>query len=246
MNGHESTVSSGDTPGESPELSVLVVPFRLSALGLETLVPIMDGAPSLIAGSPGKTETLDDTARRVLRNALQTDERYMEQLYTFSNLTPAGRTVHVSYIALTHAASSSIEDGSDWLLVRDTHVQEGIKSTVFAYALRRLRAKLGYSNVAFHLLPQTFTLSELQLAYEQVLDHQLDKRNFRRRMTASRTLVQTATMRRDVSHRPAALYRFADRDNQAAYLTPSWVAESPSSEAGRSPVTDGSRDSATN
>jgi hypothetical protein len=98
---------------------------------------------------------------------------------------------------------------------------------VLDYALMRLRAKLGYTNIAFHLLPPTFTLSELQLAYEAVLGHPVDKRNFRRRMIASGILDQLDEKRRDGSHRPAALYRFASRDDREAYLTPPWALERP-------------------
>ena len=59
------------------------------------------------------------------------------------------------------------------------------------YALLRLRAKLGYTTIAFHLLPPSFSLSELQNVYEAVLDHQLDKRNFRRRIHAAGVLEGT-------------------------------------------------------
>ncbi|MER3486816.1 MAG: NUDIX hydrolase, partial [Chloroflexota bacterium] len=79
---------------------------------------------------------------------------------------------------------------------------------VIDYALMRLRAKIGYTNIAFHLLKDTFTLTELQKAYETILGRRLDKRNFRRRVIASGILEATPNKRRDGSHRPAALYRF--------------------------------------
>jgi 8-oxo-dGTP diphosphatase len=94
---------------------------------------------------------------------------------------------------------------------------------VVDYAVVRLRAKLGYTTIAFHLLPETFTLTELQSAYETILDRPLDKRNFRRRMIASGMLEATDAKRRDGSHRPAALYRFRAEHDHAAYLTPPWA-----------------------
>src|SRR5690606_37800830 len=94
---------------------------------------------------------------------------------------------------------------------------------VLDYALIRLRAKLGYTIIAFHLVPETFTLSELQQTYESILGHQVDKRNFRRRMIASGILLATQEKRREGSHRPAALYRFASPDDQSTYLTPPWA-----------------------
>jgi 8-oxo-dGTP diphosphatase len=93
---------------------------------------------------------------------------------------------------------------------------------VLDYAVMRLRAKLGYTTIAFHLLPTTFTLTELQVAYETILGRRLDKRNFRRRMIASGILAATNDKRRDGSHRPAALYQFHAEQDATAYLTPPW------------------------
>jgi 8-oxo-dGTP diphosphatase len=91
------------------------------------------------------------------------------------------------------------------------------------YALLRLRAKLGYTTIAFHLLPPTFALSELQGVYEAVLDRALDKRNFRRRIQAAAVLEPTGELRREGSHRPARLYRFRAAHDAGTYLTPAWV-----------------------
>ena len=78
---------------------------------------------------------------------------------------------------------------------------------ILAYAIRRLRYKLEYRAVAFQLLPETFTLTDLQEAYEHVLDEQLDKRNFRRKVLAAGILEETPYVRSG-EHRPAKLYRF--------------------------------------
>jgi 8-oxo-dGTP diphosphatase len=94
---------------------------------------------------------------------------------------------------------------------------------VVEYALVRLRAKLGYTNIAFHVLPERFTLSELQETYETILARRLDKRNFRRRMIASGILLSTGDQRREGSHRPATLYRFKPGDDRETYLTPPWA-----------------------
>jgi hypothetical protein len=90
------------------------------------------------------------------------------------------------------------------------------------YAIVRLRAKIGYSTIAFHLLPPAFTLRELQTAYEAILGRSLDKRNFRRRVSAAELIEATGSKRRDGSHRPAVLYRFRADHDPATYLTPSW------------------------
>jgi 8-oxo-dGTP diphosphatase len=93
------------------------------------------------------------------------------------------------------------------------------------YALVRLRAKLGYTAIAFHLLPPSFTLSEVQTVYEAVLGREVDKRNFRRRIHAAGLLEGTGESRREGSHRPARLYRLRTIDHAETYLTPTWAAQ---------------------
>jgi 8-oxo-dGTP diphosphatase len=138
------------------------------------------------------------------------------------------REVAVGYLALFRREEPEPLAGQrlTWTPVGDMALDDPMHRMVFDYALVRLKAKFGYTNIAFHLLPEQFTLSDLQQTYEHVLGHPVDKRNFRRRMTASSILVKTGGLRRDGSHRPAALYKFAARDDQAAYLTPSWAAAS--------------------
>jgi 8-oxo-dGTP diphosphatase len=93
------------------------------------------------------------------------------------------------------------------------------------YALVRLRAKLGYTAIAFHLLPPSFTLSELQTVYEAVLDREVDRRNFRRKIHAAGLLEGTGESRREGSHRPARLYRLRTIHHAETYLTPTWATQ---------------------
>jgi 8-oxo-dGTP diphosphatase len=212
-----------------PQVTVITVPFRLRDFDLETghraNTPY---GTTLITGHPGPNETLDESARRIVRQWVGTEPQYVEQLYTLSTERTSGREVAVSYIALFRdgQATARADSRMHWSRAADLQISDEVHRKVFDYALVRLKAKMGYTNIAFHLLPPRFTLSELQLTYEHVLGHPVDKRNFRRRMTAARTLVKTQQMRRDGSHRPAALYEFATQDDPAAYLTPSWAAAS--------------------
>jgi 8-oxo-dGTP diphosphatase len=82
---------------------------------------------------------------------------------------------------------------------------------VIDYALRRLRAKLEYSNVAYSLLPAEFTLSQLQRVYEAILGRPLDKRNFRKRMLSLGLVEATGHTATEGRHRPAQMYRFRER-----------------------------------
>lgn len=232
-----------------PPLLVCVVPFRLAGGVLEIGAERRETGHGLPSAAPTFAESLDMTAHRIVEHAAGRRAGYLEQLYTFSPRTGMLRQVVVSYIALFRddgtpaplagsdpppdSATSAVTDAAfTWRPLSQAGMHRAFDRTVVDYALVRLRAKFGYTTIAFHLLPTTFTLTELQQAYEAVLGHAVDKRNFRRRMSLSRILADTGEQRRDGSHRPAALYRFAPRDDQAAYLTPSWASERPLSRSG--------------
>jgi 8-oxo-dGTP diphosphatase len=225
----ESSNSAIPTGPAQPRITVIAVPLRLSGLGLEVghRANTRFGT-TLITGHPGAEESLDASAHRVIHQWIGCEAQYVEQLYTLSTERDAKREVAVSYVALFRqdACHQPADDRMHWSPVDEIQIHDDIHRAVFDYALVRLKAKLGYTNIAFHLLPELFTLSELQQTYEHVLGHQVDKRNFRRRMAASGTLIKTSFLRRDGSHRPAALYQFATQDDHAAYLTPSWAAAS--------------------
>lgn len=81
-------------------------------------------------------------------------------------------------------------------------------SVILEYALTRLRYKLEYTTVGFQLLPDEFTLSELQYAYELILGEELDKRNFRRKILSAEVLEDTGRKKREGEGRPAQLFRY--------------------------------------
>lgn len=212
---------------ETPRLTIIVVPFRLSELHLEAghRAGTRFGT-TLITGQPQVNESLDQAASRLVQEWFGKPAQYVEQLYTLSVDRSGRREVAVGYIVLFRqdADLALADERLVWSPVGNLLIHDGTHQMVFDYALVRLQAKLGYTNIAFHLLPVMFTLSELQQTYEIVLGHEVDKRNFRRRMVASGTLTKTHQLRRDGNHRPAALYQFAAQDDHAAYLTPSWAA----------------------
>lgn len=217
-----------DASASPLQLVISAVPFRLGQSGLHVAVQSGDSTGMrLLGGSPEGAEWLDSAARRIVREQIGLKEQYLEQLYTFGHATARARTVTVSYLALFRGNPdvNRTVGNISWVTAHDIALPSEVDRQVLNYAVMRLQAKLGYTNIAFHLLPATFTLSDLQLAYEAILDHPVDKRNFRRRMLASGILDQIDEKRRDGNHRPAALYRFATRDDQAAYLTPLWAAE---------------------
>lgn len=192
-------------------LRVSVACFRWNGTALETIVQADGTLPSALSE---RDESLDITSARVLRDIFPEPAAYVEQLYTFSHVQNGLRETLVTYIALfppdVRSKVAWCKPGGETLP----------NATVLDYALVRLRAKLEYTSIVFHLMPPAFTIAELQSAYEAILDERLDKRNFRRRMTTSGMLIETGEKRREGPHRPAALYRFSGRADRSSYLTP--------------------------
>ncbi len=183
-------------------------------------------AIGLPRGRPEIGQVLDDTARGVARRATGLAEQYLEQLYTMSvdQSTRGSWKIVVGYMALLSSGPDRVPGVTGrWSDVNGLPAISRIDRSVIDYAVLRLRAKLGYTNIGRYLLPQTFTLRELQSVYETILGQPLDKRNFRRRMLATGILVQTDGQRRDGSHRPAALYQFQAEEDRTTYLTPTWT-----------------------
>ena len=176
--------------------------------------------PRLPSGVSAHGQSLDRVAQSQLASLVGTDQGYMEQLYTFSFDEAARTEIVVSYLALTPGAPP-LASGWTWLSVQELDGRiPHPDQVVLDYAIVRLQAKIGYTTIAFHLMPQSFSLSDLQLTYETILGRPLDPRNFRRRVVSSRLLQSENRLRREGSHRPAALYRFAGNHDPASFLTP--------------------------
>jgi 8-oxo-dGTP diphosphatase len=139
---------------------------------------------------------------------------YLEQLYTFgaTDRDPRGRVITVAYFALVagDVPTRAGDDASEaaWHSVYALPPLAFDHADILKYALQRLRYKLEYTSVGFELLPNEFTLTELQAAYEIVLGEKLDKRNFRRRILEAGVLVETGKYRAEGQGRPAQLYRY--------------------------------------
>jgi 8-oxo-dGTP diphosphatase len=154
-------------------------------------------------------ESLEDAAALALASRVLRDEAYLEQLYTYGDpqRTPR-RLVSVVYFAL--APADAVRDGPGpeaWHNIQSLPRLVYDHADILTYALRRLRYKLEYSAAGFQLLPDEFTLSELQHTYEIVLGERLDKRNFRRRILEAGIIEPTPHVRSGEG-RPARLYRY--------------------------------------
>jgi 8-oxo-dGTP diphosphatase len=183
------------------------------------------GRRALPGGMLEQDETLEDTASRELREEAGVETAFMEQLATFSAVDrdPRGRVVSCAYLALLDAGRVRLEAGSDasdatWeplepLLERIRAAEERVLAfdhdEIVSYGRQRLANKLEYQNVAWSLLPETFTMSELRRVYEAGLGRALEPSNFRRVALGWGVLAESGERR--TAGRPATLYRFAER-----------------------------------
>lgn len=189
---------------------------------LQILLMKMQKAPYLRAWAiPGGRvhidETVDHAARHHLFLKTGVKDLYLEQLYTFGrvNRDPFDRVVSVAYFALVPPDRIRIDTSLNfevrWFPVAQLPVLAYDHREIVTMAVERLRAKLEYMNIVYSLLPREFTLTELQQTYEVILNRNLDKRNFRKKILSVQLVRRMAKSRQGEAHRPAQLYTFLHR-----------------------------------
>ena len=180
----------------SVAVAVDVVPFGLWDGRLHSaLVRVGSADDAGLFAFPGgrvqSEESLDVAARRCLERHLSPHGAFLEQLYAFGEpgRDPSSRVVSVAYLALI----PHVEDapGVEWHPSDDLPALAYDHGAVAVKALERLRGKLAYTNIAFGLLDDGFTLAEFQKAYETILGRALDRRNFRKKVLALELVVPT-------------------------------------------------------
>lgn len=191
---------------------------RLQVLLVKRGVPPFRGSWAIPGGFVRSREALADAALRELREETGVEDVYLEQLYSFGDpgRDPRGRIVTISYFALVASDRRILRAGTDaaeaaWFPMDGLPQLAFDHRGILDYALERLRNKLEYTTVGFQLLPQKFTLTELQGVYEAILGRKLDKRNFRRKMALLGILQPLREWRRGGVRRPAQLFEFSAR-----------------------------------
>ncbi len=164
-----------------------------------------------------RDDTLDQGAARELQEETNVSNVYLEQLYSFGNKgrDPRGRTITVAYLALLRQEELELKASSDasgvaWWPVNELPDLAFDHADIINYAHKRLKYKIEYSPAAFMLIPQKFTLRDLQLVYEAVLGRSVDNRNFRKKFLNTGVLQELDETTQEGSFRPARLYNFAE------------------------------------
>jgi ADP-ribose pyrophosphatase len=158
-------------------------------------------------------ESLESAAYRILSEKIRVKNLYLEQLYTFGDVTEGLRYLSVSYFALVRLAEAElIADGVSgiaWYPLSQVPELAFQQNRILQYGHRRLCNKLEYSPVAFDVLPELFTLGELYQLYVTVLgDNFSDYSNFRTKLLKLGFLCDTGEKVSRGAGRPASLYRF--------------------------------------
>lgn len=182
------------------------------------------GKWSLMGGFLKRDEGLDDAACRILHNLTGLKNIYLEQLYGFGEVDrdPVDRTISIAYYALInihdHDEKLVNEYSAQWFLIDELPDLIFDHAEMVAAAKSRLQYKASSQPVGFELLPEKFTLPELQQLYEAIYETNLDKRNFRRRILSMGVLVKTDEKQKKYSKKGAFLYKF-DKNKYSKLIT---------------------------
>jgi 8-oxo-dGTP diphosphatase len=192
----------------------------LKLLLIQRKVDPFKGKWALPGGFVRPDEDLEAAVRRELADETGITRLYLEQLFSFGDpkRDPRERVISVAYYALVKLADHRLRAASDavdvaWFPVAELPKLAFDHEKFVEVALRRLKAKVRYEPIGFELLPEKFTLGELQRLYEAVLEQAVDKRNFRKKILGTELLDPLDEYQQDVAHRAAQYYRF----NRARY-----------------------------
>jgi 8-oxo-dGTP diphosphatase len=163
----------------------------------------------------GLHEDLDEAAEKILKNLTGLENIFMEQFHSFATVDrhPAGRVTTVGYYSLVKSdnhepAASSWAKSTQWFNINNLPKLAFDHECILDKGIRTLQRRVLYRPVGFELLPEKFTLAELQDLYEALLGTSFDKPNFRKKILSMDLLVQLKEVQTNVSHRPAKLFKF--------------------------------------
>ncbi len=176
-----------------------------------------------------ENEDLDSAAKRVLAELTGIKNVYLEQVNTFGAVDrhPLGRVITVAYYSLIKISdynlhASSIAINAKWHSIAKLKYLAFDHFKILMACFQRLKNRVRERPVGFELLPPKFTLTQLQHLYEAILETNLDKRNFRKKILSMNLLLDLNEMQEGVAHRPARLYQF-DKMKYEQFLAEGYV-----------------------
>ena len=175
------------------------------------------GEFSLYGGFVGIDESLPDAANRVLRDLTGLNKLYIKQVGAFGNIDrdPGERVISIAYCALINVKDYDDnirqQHGLEWVNLEDMPQLYSDHNIMVSKAINMLRRRINTEPLSFNLLPDLFTLTQLQHVYEAILGEEIDKRNFRKRIKTIDFIEKTELVDKITSKRGAALFRFNKR-----------------------------------
>lgn len=188
---------------------------KLKVLLIRSDLEVYKGKWSLLGDVVRDTEDLDDAAYRVLTERTGMSDVFLEQVHSFSSPDrhPGGRVVTLAYCSLLNIKHHELQITDNEL---HWHSVDEIKDKDMAFdhkaiidrCYKWLQKRIQEHPLGFNLLPEKFSLRELQNLYEAILNVELDRRNFRKKFFSMDFLEDTGEFEEDVKHRPGKLYQF--------------------------------------
>lgn len=169
---------------------------------------------SLMGGFLKNDEGIDEAAKRILNQLTGLSDVYMEQLYAFGELDrdPGARIISVAYFALIKINDSDLElvknHGATWIPISSMPQLIFDHTAMVERALKKLQVRARTQPIGFELLPDKFTIPQLQALYEAIYNKSLDKRNFRRKLLSMDLLEKLEEKEKETSRKGAWYYRF--------------------------------------
>ncbi|MEL1255997.1 NUDIX domain-containing protein [Flavobacterium sp. DGU38] len=171
---------------------------------------------ALPGGLVQNDEALQDAVKRELKEETNVTVNYFEQLFTFGDdikRDPRNRVISVAYFALVDPSKLTIKADSDadhaqWFKIKEVPPLAFDHNNILKKAIERLKAKLTYEPVGFDLLAKEFLFSELENLYCTILEKEIDRRNFRKKILSFEIIEETDQYAPSKSGRPAKLFKF--------------------------------------
>ncbi|MGN6401324.1 MAG: NUDIX hydrolase [Flavisolibacter sp.] len=185
---------------------------QLKVLLIKSDLEEFEGLWSLLGDLVTPNEDLERASYRVLQDRTGLRDVYLEQVYAFGNIDrhPSGRVITVAYYSLVNIKSHKLQlthNELHWHNVAEVDRLAFDHKMILDTCLQSLQEKVLEHPVIFNLLPDRFSLRELQDLYQAILGQELDRRNFRKRINLKNWLVDLNQMEEDVPHRPGKLYK---------------------------------------
>jgi 8-oxo-dGTP diphosphatase len=170
----------------------------------------------LVGGFVDNKETLQEAVSRELKEEAGITVNYLEQLYTFGDdihRDPRGRVISVAYFALVNSTKLNLTADTDaqdaqWFPIHKIPHLAFDHTIILKAAHQRLKSKLSYQPIGFDLLPKEFLFSELENLYCTILEKEIDRRNFRKKILSFEIIEETDKIFTKNTGRPAKLFRF--------------------------------------